>query len=310
MPRRVQMTKDVQLSEQQLESQKDDTFVKLFSTFFEVISINPDVSNLVMLCDRIDGHEHPSKERSTLIWGRQLLLAKLLQSDRNAYIQAVSFLANRIPRREFPNLEDISFSGSALSITTRSDQTIADCTLQNVTYTESPLDWLLLKIFRNMVQEEVAFKSGKKGIAGLLEEGQHYMLSEEGTPANQHAFVRRVLGGLLTPFLPPFYRIFMAGIVPSTERGDPQWLADGAKWIVEQLPESIQERVKPGTQLGPLPYAPLLTSVVTPPFLNFLVGPSRINRRKDGQLGGMIVEKCKFLQESGCKGTIYGTIWG
>ena len=27
-----------------------------------------------------------------------------------------------------------------------------------------------------------------------------------------------------------------------------------------------------------------------------------INRRKDGSLGGMVVEKCKFLQESGCKG--------
>ena len=27
-----------------------------------------------------------------------------------------------------------------------------------------------------------------------------------------------------------------------------------------------------------------------------------VNRRKDGSLGGMVVEKCKFLQESGCKG--------
>eukprot|EP00747_Dinoflagellata_sp_TGD_P059085 gnl/TRDRNA2_/TRDRNA2_151413_c2_seq1.p1 gnl/TRDRNA2_/TRDRNA2_151413_c2~~gnl/TRDRNA2_/TRDRNA2_151413_c2_seq1.p1 ORF type:complete len:116 (-),score=13.08 gnl/TRDRNA2_/TRDRNA2_151413_c2_seq1:282-584(-) len=26
------------------------------------------------------------------------------------------------------------------------------------------------------------------------------------------------------------------------------------------------------------------------------------NRRPDGQLGGVVVEKCKFLQESNCKG--------
>ena len=33
-----------------------------------------------------------------------------------------------------------------------------------------------------------------------------------------------------------------------------------------------------------------------------LVGPSRPNRRKDGERGGLVVEKCKFLQESNCKG--------
>jgi len=50
-------------------------------------------------------------------------------------------------------------------------------------------------------------------------------------------------------------------------------------------------------------YAPYLTSVVTPTFFAFLVGPSRPNRRRDdGQRGGLLVEKCKFLQESGCKG--------
>jgi hypothetical protein len=57
-----------------------------------------------------------------------------------------------------------------------------------------------------------------------------------------------------------------------------------------------------GTQLGPWFYAPALTSYVTPLFLSFLVGPSSPNLRKDGRSGGMVVEKCKFLQESGCKG--------
>jgi len=81
--------------------------------------------------------------------------------------------------------------------------------------------------------------------------------------------------------LPPFYRIFMSGIVPSNNN----------------LPESIQ-----GKQLGPWFYAPYLTSIVTPIFFGFLVGPSHPNRRKDGQRGGLVVEKCKFLQESQCKG--------
>jgi hypothetical protein len=41
---------------------------------------------------------------------------------------------------------------------------------------------------------------------------------------------------------------------------------------------------------------------ITPPFLNFLLGPMIINRRSDSNRGGVLVEKCKFLQESGCKG--------
>eukprot|EP00978_Attheya_sp_CCMP212_P010250 scaffold24666_cov49-Attheya_sp.AAC.2 len=59
---------------------------------------------------------------------------------------------------------------------------------------------------------------------------------------------------------------------------------------------------EPSTQIGPWFYAPWLTSFVTPIFFGFLVGPSRPNSRKDGQAGGLVVEKCKFLQESGCKG--------
>ena len=30
----------------------------------------------------------------------------------------------------------------------------------------------------------------------------------------QHTMVKYTLGGLMTPVLPPFYRIFMSGIVP------------------------------------------------------------------------------------------------
>ena len=35
---------------------------------------------------------------------------------------------------------------------------------------------------------------------------------------------RATLAHLMTPALPPFYRLFMGGLVPSPERGDPQWL--------------------------------------------------------------------------------------
>lgn len=143
----------------------------------------------------------------------------------------------------------------------------------------------------------------KAGVSGLLEEGRYYYLSGQGTPENQHKFVRTVLGKLLTPVLPPFYRIFMAGIVPTLANDDPEWLVNATNWLRAQLPDSIQNHYfVPGKQLGPWFYAPFLTSFVTPPFLSFLVGPSHMNRRKDGQPGGMVVEKCKFLQESGCKG--------
>ena len=106
----------------------------------------------------------------------------------------------------------------------------------------------------------------------------------------------------MTPVLPPFYRIFMGGIVPSRERGDPAWLVDGAQRLANALPFNASAWLAPGTQLGPLPYAPLLTSLVSPYAFGFLVGPAKVNRRSDGGLGGLVVEKCKFLQESNCKG--------
>ena len=48
----------------------------------------------------------------------------------------------------------------------------------------------------------------------------------------------RTLRTLMTPFLPPFYRVFMGGVVPDArepDRGrtsrpaDPQWLADTSR---------------------------------------------------------------------------------
>jgi len=129
---------------------------------------------------------------------------------------------------------------------------------------------------------------------------------EQGVePSAQQLAVLNTLKRLMTPVLPPFYRIFMGGIVPSSARGDPQWLEAGVQrgvQLVDKLPFDAKGILAPGKQLGPLPYAPFLTSIVAPFAFGFLVGPSQVNLRSDGKLGGLVVKKCKFLQESNCKG--------
>ena len=163
---------------------------------------------------------------------------------------------------------------------------VADCELEDMKFSESPLDKILLSIFRDQVTKNTGgVTSDVPGIKGLLAQGREYMTKElpEGVTYAEHSkeqntMVKKTLGGLMTPVLPPFYRIFMAGIVPKL----------GTEWG--------------GKQIGPWFYAPWLTTIVTPIFFGFLVGPSRPNRRSDGQRGGLVVEKCKFLQESGCKG--------
>ena len=279
-----------------------------FSLLGDILQLPATPITIVELCDKIDKSKTNSRERFLLSLRRQTLLSTMLSNDRNQYLETVKFLGPRIPRNDLPNLQDVPYfdynsvvysdnsvanmNEKNMDITTNTaDQTmdisslginlIQDCALPNVTYVESPLDVLLLGIFRGFVQKEVSFKSETTGIRGLLEEGKHYYLSELGSVTeNQHAFVRRTLGALLTPFLPPFYRVFMSGIIPSSDRGDPKWLADGTIFILDKIKNITiigenkwaQENLVPGTQLGPLFYAPFLTSVVTPPFLNFLVG--------------------------------------
>jgi len=300
---------------------------KDLSLALELLFLPSNALNVAVLCDRIDAEDESSRASQLLRLKRSSMLSDLLYSSRDEYLETVSFLSSRIPRGELPNLQGVPIADyayrttSSLSSSSSSSAAVAgevaDCRLPSITYQESPLDKALLAIFRSLVQAEVKYKSPKEGIVGLLDEGRTYMLSAEGTPENQHAFVRRTLGSLMTPFLPPFYRLFMSGIAPSEKRGDPKWLEDAFQSIVRLLPEGKEEEkaegefsfslptrstFAPGKQFGPLFYAPALTSFITPVFLNFLVGPSRANRRKDGQLGGLVVEKCKFLQESGCKG--------
>ena len=56
------------------------------------------------------------------------------------------------------------------------------------------------------------------------------------------------------------------------------------------------------TFMAPYFWAPFLTALFTPPFFKFLVGPNRVDLREDGALGGVYVERCRFLEETDCKG--------
>jgi hypothetical protein len=253
------------------------------------------VEEIVRLCDDYDDlATDPSLftstqlqlRRRTLEFQRYQLLTKLMKKNYDDYVATASFLSpSRIPRRQLPNLQDVPLmkeSEPLVKSTTLDDYgvpLVPDCDLDEMKYQDSILDTTLLKIFRNLVEKNTGgISSSKPGIHGLLEQGRTFMLQPNQTPEAQHKMVYDTLGGLMTPVLPPFYRIFMSGIVP-------------------KLGTDLD-----GKQLGPWFYAPWLTSIVTPPFFGFLVGPSYPNRRKDGQVGGLLVEKCKFLQESGCKG--------
>ncbi|MGK3761446.1 MAG: hypothetical protein ACI8RD_013764 [Bacillariaceae sp.] len=219
-------------------------------------------------------------------------LAKLMQKDYDAYVATANFLSpSRISRRELPNLQDIDVPiddknndmQQKMEVNPVEDigsiPLVDDCELEDMKYKDNPLDILLLAIFRKLVTKNTGgVTSEKPGIDGLVEQARTFMLQKDQTPEVQHKMVKDTLADLMTPVLPPFYRIFMSGIVPKV----------GTEWD--------------GKQIGPWFYAPWLTTIITPTFFGFLVGPSYPNRRKDGQRGGLVVEKCKFLQESGCKG--------
>ena len=124
-----------------------------------------------------------------------------------------------LSRRDLPNVQDID---STLDII--ENNVLNDCALPLKQFEESILDKILLGIFRSIVHSQIGFKSPTSGIKGLLEEGRYYMLSEDGrNTTNQHIFVKNALGALLTPIMPPFYRFFMSGFVPSIENNDPKW---------------------------------------------------------------------------------------
>jgi len=267
---------------------------------------------LVKLCDAIDDerahlavttttttteHQHHQQpltlesnelRKSALELARYHLLIKLMKDDYPAYIATASFLSpSRIPRLDLPNTQDVPLNDILPSMASPNinDILVDDCTLDDLQFQESLLDKALLWVFRFLVQKNTnGVSSPLPGILGLLEQGRKYMLQPNQTDTRQHEMVRETLADLMTPVLPPFYRIFMSGIVPPG------------------LNDTALVGPYAGKQIGPWFYAPWLTTMITPIFFGFLVGPSYPNRRKDGERGGLVVEKCKFLQESGCKG--------
>ena len=249
---------------------------------------NQDISveDVVLACDAVDNeakksssddtttqlymNQYLSLRQKTHEFGRYYLLVKLLSSDYDAYIKTAEFLSpSRIDRGDLPNVQDVAYvetlasTGDGTTTTTTSStavtgddgqQLVADCELQDLSYNDSPLDKLLLSIFRKLVTENTGgVTSDIPGIKGLLAQGRQYMTKElpEGVTyadhtTAQHTMVKNTLAGLMTPVLPPFYRIFMSGIVPKL----------GTDYD--------------GKQIGPWFYAPWLTSIVTPTFFGFL----------------------------------------
>lgn len=189
--------------------------VQKTSLIIDLVKVENSALGILKTCDMLDDVELKYDWLDKLLiksW-RSILLSQLLANDRSYYIETVNFLHNRIPRNDLPNVQNVPYptaSGYG-SVSSNSGSSVADCILPDKAYDESILDKVLLSIFRKLVQKEINFQSPTSGIKGLLEEGKHYMLSEEGTPENQHKFVKNTLSGLFTPFLPPFYRIFMAG---------------------------------------------------------------------------------------------------
>lgn len=275
------------------EARELATCVKLASEPLFKSDTSIDAQDIVLLCDELDALETNDDllvsrllglRRRALAFRRYEMLAKLMRKDYSGYVATASFLSpSKIPRDQLPNVQDVKIDKGASKPSSLKGELgeplVADCQLEDMTYKDTWLDKLVLSIFRKLVEKNTGgVTSEKEGILGLLDQGRTFMLQPGQTPEAQHKMVYDTLRGLMTPFLPPFYRIFMSGIIP-------------------KFGTDLD-----GKQIGPWFYAPCLTSFVTPTFFAFLVGPSRPNRRKDGQLGGLVVEKCKFLQESGCKG--------
>ena len=247
------------------------------------------------------------------------LLVELLRADRASYVDVAGWLhrVEGVDRSQLPNLERVPVAdggdeglaaapgaapgGSSSESESASDEgLVGDCVVANATFVETPVDAFLLAFTRDRYAVHSpgrVFRSSRGGVLGLLDEMRVLMFDGAGDAATQSRVVVQVLKDLMTPVLPPFYRLFMGGLVPSTDRGDPRWLADLA---AKQTLRKPGERILGGDRT-PF-YAPYLTSVVAPLVFGFLVGPGAVNRKADGHLGGLVVQKCKFLQESNCKG--------
>mmetsp|Transcript_21845 Transcript_21845/g.64429 ORF Transcript_21845/g.64429 Transcript_21845/m.64429 type:complete len:427 (+) Transcript_21845:38-1318(+) len=310
--------------------QQPRSAVELLQLAQQLLALEPTPLAVAQLTDAIDyprpaaiddaGGVMPRLADALKRQRRAWLLVALLREDRDKYVETVSFL--KIPRDELPNRQGVplracdpdprrrdSGSGEPLVEGLNAEGLVPDCALEDVPMGENPLEAVLLETTRNIYAGETGVsRNPERSIRGLIDEMRRFMLSAEGVAASsQQEVLVRTLRTLMTPVLPPFYRIFMGGLVPRHDPGDsrvgadPKWLADGVQWVRARLPFG-RSYLEPGRQLGPWFYAPALTAVVAPYAFGFLVGPASLNRRADGEVGGLVVEKCKFLQESSCKG--------
>mmetsp|Transcript_9507 Transcript_9507/g.13282 ORF Transcript_9507/g.13282 Transcript_9507/m.13282 type:complete len:362 (+) Transcript_9507:95-1180(+) len=132
-------------------------------------------------------------------------------------------------------------------------------------YNESLYNRFCLAAFRTMVRNESGIKSELPGYKGLMEESQNFMIS-----ANKDAQKDMVVY-LMSNIFNPLKPIWEFLLVPKGKE--------------------------------PYPWTPIIMSIFTPFFMDFLVGPSKPNLRpEDNKPGGMLIEKCRWLEEANCKG--------
>mmetsp|Transcript_9603 Transcript_9603/g.18424 ORF Transcript_9603/g.18424 Transcript_9603/m.18424 type:complete len:250 (-) Transcript_9603:140-889(-) len=132
-------------------------------------------------------------------------------------------------------------------------------------YNESLWNRFCLAAFRTMVRKESGIKSDLPGYKGLMEESRNFMIN--ATQPEQTKMVYYLMSLIFDPLKP----IWEFALVPKNR--------------------------------DPYPWTPAIMSIFTPFFMDFLVGPSKPNLRpEDGSLGGMKIEKCRWLEEANCKG--------
>jgi hypothetical protein len=296
-------------------------FVQLIIELFKLQATPLAIAHLT---DAIDYAQQPTNDKTSAFFTmcatqflkrqrRSQLLVDMMRRSHREYVETVSFL--HIPRSELPNREGIPLreidrsqlvESASVAGGSNEKDLVPDCVLEKVPVKETFLDRFLLEVMRDLYTETGNItRSSQRGILGLLEEVQRYMLSREGSaPAAQQEAVVVGLRTLLTrwtPFLPAFFRIVMGGIVPSYD-ADSKWLADSVQWVRSRLPSSIAAQLEPGKRYGPTFFAPALMALVAKYSISPLMGPSTLAFRTDGQLGGLVAERCIFLQESNCKG--------
>ncbi|KAI5059110.1 hypothetical protein GOP47_0025429 [Adiantum capillus-veneris] len=136
------------------------------------------------------------------------------------------------------------------------------------TYSLTPLDTIFLQLFRNKMAQEAGWDSSKLGYDGLIEIANHlFKKSKDRTDAEVSSV--RILRSLFPPLLLPMFKILIAPL------------------------------------FGGKPAA-VLTARVTKATCQWLMGSCSINtvELNDGTLleSGVLVERCKYLEESKCAG--------